>query len=112
MPAQKLRYDIFTKCEAYAAVILTPTNDVLVRVGPQEVAQQARVGYVRRPHDALNLLHILQLGGETAVHAEDLLVDDGGNGQTVEAIRKSLPQLDVVASFALVIEAVYSVNTA
>ena len=27
--------------------------------------------------------------------AEDLLVDDGGDGQTVEAVREGLPQLDV-----------------
>jgi hypothetical protein len=44
------------------------------------------------------------------VHGEDLLVDDGGNGQAVEAVGEGLPQLDVVAALALVIEAVYAVD--
>lgn len=34
------------------------------------------------------------------VHAEDLLVNDGRDGQAVEAVREGLPQLDVVPAFA------------
>ena len=45
------------------------------------------------------------------MHAEDLLVDDGSDGKTVETIREGFPQFDVVASFAFIIKAVYSVNT-
>lgn len=59
MAAQKLCDYIFTKREAYAAIILTPADDVLIGVRPQEIAQQACVRYVSRPHNALNLLHIL-----------------------------------------------------
>jgi hypothetical protein len=44
------------------------------------------------------------------VHGEDLLINDGGNGQAVEAVGKSLPKLDVVASLALVVEAVDTVD--
>ena len=44
------------------------------------------------------------------MHGEDLLIDNGGNGQAVEAIGKSLPKLDVVPPFALIVEAVDSVN--
>lgn len=44
------------------------------------------------------------------MHGEDLLVDDGGNGQAVEAISESLPQLDVVSSLALVVETVDAVD--
>jgi hypothetical protein len=61
-------------------------------------------------HDAPNLLHGVEIWAETAVHGEDLLVDDGGNGQAVEAVGKSLPQLDVVSSFALIVEAVDAVD--
>lgn len=42
---------------------------------------------------------------------KDLLVDDGRDGQTVETVRERLPQLDVVTTFALVIESVDPVNT-
>lgn len=44
------------------------------------------------------------------MHGEDLLVNDGGNGQAVEAVGKSLPQLDVVASLALIVETVDTVD--
>ena len=44
------------------------------------------------------------------MHGEDLLINDGGNGQAVEAVGKSLPQLDVVASLALVVETVNTVD--
>lgn len=41
--------------------------------------------------------------------AEDFLVDDRGNRQTVEAIREGLPEFDVVPSFTFVVKAVYPV---
>ena len=44
------------------------------------------------------------------MHTEDLLIDNGSNGQAVEAIREGLPQFDVVASLALIIKAVCSVD--
>lgn len=42
--------------------------------------------------------------------AEDFLIDDGSNGQTVEAVGERLPELDVVAPFALVVEAIDAVD--
>lgn len=44
------------------------------------------------------------------MHGEDLLVNDGGNGQAVEAVGESLPQLDVVSSLALIVETVDAVD--
>lgn len=41
--------------------------------------------------------------------AEDLLVDDCGDRQAVEAICEGLPELDVVPPLALIVEAVYPV---
>lgn len=41
--------------------------------------------------------------------AEDLFVDDRGDGQAVEAVRERLPELDVVPPFTLVVETVYPV---
>ena len=43
------------------------------------------------------------------MHGEDLLVDDGGNWQAIEAIRESLPELDVVPPLAFVVEAINTV---
>jgi hypothetical protein len=44
------------------------------------------------------------------VHGEDLLIDDGGDGQAVEAVGESLPKLDVVSSLALIVETVDTVD--
>ena len=44
------------------------------------------------------------------MHAEDLLVDDGSNGETVEAVGESLPELDVIAALALVVESIDTVD--
>ena len=44
------------------------------------------------------------------MHGENLLVDDSGDGQAVEAVRECFPQLDVVATLALVVEAVDAVD--
>jgi len=66
--------------------------------------------YVGRAHDASDLLHGVEIGAQATVHGEDLLINDGGNGQAVEAVGKCLPQLDVVASLALIVEAVDAVD--
>lgn len=44
------------------------------------------------------------------MHGEDLLVNDGCDRQAVEAVRKCLPQLDVVPALALIVETVDAVN--
>jgi hypothetical protein len=66
--------------------------------------------YVGRAHDASYLLHGIQVRTQPSVHGEDLLVDDSGNRQTVEAVCERLPQLDIVPSFALVVEAVDTID--
>lgn len=44
------------------------------------------------------------------MHCEDLLVNNGSNGQAVKAVSKGLPQLNVISSLALVVEAVDAVD--
>jgi hypothetical protein len=61
-------------------------------------------------HDAPDLLHRVQVGAEATVHGEDFLVDDSGDGQAVETVCEGLPQLDVVATLTLVVEAVDAVD--
>lgn len=43
------------------------------------------------------------------MHGEYLLVDDGGDGQAVEAVGESFPELDIIPSLALVVEPVDTV---
>ena len=64
------------------------------------------VGNVGRPHHPPDLFHALQIRAQTAVHGEDLLVDDSGDRKAVETVRKCLPQLNVIAALALVVESI------
>ena len=104
------RDNLLPEGERDSTVVLAPALHVLVGVRPEQVAEEPGVGHVGRAHDTLNLLEGAELGAETTVHAEDLLVDDGGDGQAVEAVGEGLPQLDVVAALALVIETVDAVD--
>ena len=42
--------------------------------------------------------------------AEDLVVDDGGDWEAVEALNELFPQLETISSFAFVIEAINTVD--
>lgn len=75
--ARLLTTHLCAEREADAAVVLAPAGGVLVGVGPQQVAEQALVGHVRGPHDPPDLLHGLEIGRETAMAAEDFLVNCG-----------------------------------
>jgi len=85
-------------------------RDTGIRVRPEDVAQEAGIRYVARAGDLGNLLHLAELRGQAAVHADDLVVDDGAAREAVKGVAKLLPHLDGEAAAALVVEAVNSVN--
>jgi hypothetical protein len=66
--------------------------------------------YICGTHDTADLLHGVEVRRETTVHGEDLLVNDGSDWETVEAVGEGLPELDVVSTLALVVESVDSVD--
>ncbi len=72
MLLQEVRHAVWAKCVGHAAVILAPALDVLVWVRPQQVAQEAAVWHICGPRHALDLLQRLELGGQAAMHAQDL----------------------------------------
>ena len=110
VPTEELPHDVATKGEGDATVVLAPTGDGRVGIGPEDVAQQAGVGNVAGTGDVGNLLHLAELGAEAAVHADDLVVDDGAAGEAVEGVAEGLPKLDGEAAAALVVEAVDAVD--
>jgi len=48
--------------------------------------------------------------GQPSVHAENLLVDDGCDGQAIKTVSERLPKLDVISSLALIVESVNAVD--
>ena len=71
---------------------------------------KVKVAYIGRSHDSPDLLHGVEVRAQAAVHGEDLLVDDGSDGQAVEAVGEGLPKLDVVSPLALIVETVDAVD--
>lgn len=96
---EKLRDDFSPEREAHSAIVLSPAHRLLVRIRPEQIAQQTLIRYVCRSHDATNLLHRLQIGRQSTVAAEDLLVDDSSDREAVETIGEGFPEFDVVSSF-------------
>ena len=44
------------------------------------------------------------------MHGENLFVNDCCNGQAVEAVRKRLPELDIVPSLAFIVKSIDSID--
>ena len=67
VPVEKLCYNVRPECEGHSAIVLSPSLQVLVRVGPEEVAEEPRVGDVCRSRYRPDLLEVMQIRGETCV---------------------------------------------
>jgi hypothetical protein len=72
--------------------------------------EMSKATYISGTHDTADLLHRVKIGAQAAVHGENLLVDNGSNRQAIEAVRKCLPELDVVTTLAFVVETVDTVD--
>lgn len=97
---QELGNNVGTESVRDSAIIFSPSHHVFVRIRPQQVTQQSLVRDVSRSLDPANLFHGMQVGTESSVTTKDLLVHDRRHWQAVEAVGESLPQFDVVPSFA------------
>lgn len=66
---------LYAKGETDTTIILTPSEGVLVRIGPEQIAQQTLIGHVCGPHDTSDLLHGCQVWTQTAVTTENLFIN-------------------------------------
>lgn len=61
---EELGDHVGAKGEGDPAVVLTPAQHILVRVGPQQVAEEALVRHISGAHDPSDLLHRLEVWGQ------------------------------------------------
>jgi hypothetical protein len=87
---------------ADAALAVGPALHLLDGVGPEQVAEEAGLGDLGRPRDAQDLLDLVEVGAESAVHADDLVFNDSTDGHGVEALGEDFPHLDAVAPLTYV----------
>ena len=87
-----------------------PVLDVL-GVGPHQIAERPFVRDLNLAIDCPDLVDGLDLRTESAVHAEDLAVDDRSNGQVIEHLGAVLPRIGVaVFPINLVVKSINSGN--
>jgi len=103
-------HDFLSEGKTDTSIIFTPSLHIFVRVWPEEVAEETSVRDVSGSHNSLDLIQTTELWGESSVHAQDFLVNEGSNGEAVEAVSEGFPEFDVVSSLALVVEAVNTVD--
>lgn len=60
---EETRDDVGTECKRHATIIFAPTRDVLVGIGPEEVAQKSAVRNLYRLAD--QALSFMELGGNS-----------------------------------------------
>ena len=93
---KEVRHHISSEDETHSSLIFRPTRHALLRISPQQIAEQALIWHLERSNQLENLFKIIELRTDAAMHAEYLLIDDGTNRHDIEHIREGLPQLDVV----------------
>lgn len=98
MLLKKFGNDFSTKGKGDASIAFAPTHRFLVRIRPQEIAEDTLVRYICRAGDLPDLFHGLKIWTQSTVAAENLLIDNCRNGQAIETVRKCFPKLDVTAS--------------
>lgn len=98
--------DILSEGVARPAWRNSPTTTV-IGVRPQQVAHRTLMWHFLQPVQSPDVIQGVDAGGQTSVEAEDLIVNEGGEGEIVEQIGEVLPHVGVpVLSQALVVETV------
>lgn len=98
--------DVLTECVTGTTGRDSPSAPV-VGVRPQKVAHGSLVGHLLDPVKGADVVERVDAGRQASVQAEDLVVDEGCEGQVVEEIGEVLPHVCVaVFPEALVVEAV------
>ena len=80
-----------------------PTLLLLYWVRPQQIAKHALRRYIRGTIEREYFFDFQKFRTDSTVHAENFLLDDGGNRHGVEAIGEYLPKFERELSLAWII---------
>ena len=67
---------IFAESERYASIVLAPLLDIFVGVRPKQIAQETSVRHISRSHNVFDSVDLVEFGGQTAMHTQNLIVDE------------------------------------
>jgi hypothetical protein len=102
---QESHNGVHTEDVGDASLVLLPTRCEDFRISPEEVNGYTLAGDFQRPRDLVELVKVFQFGTESAMHAEDLPLDDCGQRQEVKQLVEKFPYLDACLAFAFLVEA-------
>lgn len=108
---KELSDNVATIGEGHTPVVLSPPVNCVIGVGPNEITQQAGIWYVRWTGDVCNVIQRVQLGAQSSVDTEYLVVYDRSGRKTIEHVGEGPPKLDAVPPLALVVEAVDAIDS-
>ena len=94
----------------HATIVFTPAGLALLRVGPDQIAEEPALGHLGWPRDLLQLRNGDELRAQTAVHTEDLVIDECSNGHAIEYVLEFFPHADGVATLAFVVESIDAID--
>ena len=78
--------------------------EVFRRVGPEQVAHRPVLRRLLEPIDLVDVLQLVDLGGQAPVDAEELFVHESGQGQAVESLHAGVVHGQGVLDNALLLE--------
>mmetsp|Transcript_16620 Transcript_16620/g.25685 ORF Transcript_16620/g.25685 Transcript_16620/m.25685 type:complete len:419 (-) Transcript_16620:343-1599(-) len=107
---QKLVDHIFAKHIRHSAFIAIPSFDIRRWIAPQQIAEQSALWDIRRSLNMFHRLNVFELWRQSAVHTENLLLDECTNRQKIEHIAHDTPQLDTEAPLAFVVETIRAID--
>ena len=75
-------------------------NLYLIWIRPEEITEKPLIRDVSGAHNTSDLLHRLEVGAQSTMATENLFFHNSGDGETIETVCESFPQLDVVSALA------------
>jgi hypothetical protein len=111
MTTKELTHNIAPECEGHTTVILIPSSNTWVRIGPKNITKKTSVRNITWPCNIRNLLHLAELRAQATMHTDDFVINHGRTREAVKSIAECLPQLDTETTTTLVIESVDPVDS-
>jgi hypothetical protein len=92
---QKVAGRVNSPCHRLPAVVRPEVERGLARVRPQQIGDEAARWDLERAGDLCNLGYIVEIGGDSAMDAEDFVGDDGSEWEIVENLAEKPPNLEI-----------------
>ena len=75
-------------------------------IRPKQIAKNTGFWNLGRSPDSFDLIHRVHVLGEASVHAQNFIVDEGGNWQHVESINEFFPKTNIISLLAFIVKAI------